>query len=358
MQTEQHQKLALGLFMPNCSNMPSISTHRVVEDQWTYEHNESLALAAESYGFEYLFPVSRWRGFGGETNFLGTSLETTTWAAALLRATSSINVFSTVHIPLFHPFVVAKMGATLAHMSGNRWGLNVVSGWSEREFGMMGIPLAEHARRYERTSCFVEILKKLWSAADQPFDYECDWYSVNGGESSPTPDVPPMIANAGVSEDAKNMTARLCDWAFISTPSIDAVGSIIGDIAEKANGYGRSVKTAIFPFLVWGQSRAEAEERLASIISEKDEVATANWLHDLTAGSGSFDAFTSDMLAASGGGVHMVGSADDIAEQLIEAHRAGVNAVMLTFPEYLNDLHRFAKEIQPTLTKAGCISKN
>jgi len=120
MPTELRQKLALGLFMPNCSNMPSISTHRVVRDQWTYEHNESLALAAEGYGFEYLFPVSRWRGFGGETNFLGTSLETTTWAAALLRATSSINVFSTVHIPLFHPFVVAKMGAALSHMSGNR----------------------------------------------------------------------------------------------------------------------------------------------------------------------------------------------------------------------------------------------
>ena len=28
MPTEQRQKLALGLFMPNCSNMPSISTHR------------------------------------------------------------------------------------------------------------------------------------------------------------------------------------------------------------------------------------------------------------------------------------------------------------------------------------------
>ena len=70
-------------------------------------------------------------------------------------------------------------------MSGNRWGLNVVSGWSEREFGMMGISLAEHARRYERTSCFVEILQKLWSAEAQPFDYECDWYSVSGGESSP-----------------------------------------------------------------------------------------------------------------------------------------------------------------------------
>ena len=36
--------LALGLFMPNCSNMPSISTHDVVEDQWTYASNERIAL--------------------------------------------------------------------------------------------------------------------------------------------------------------------------------------------------------------------------------------------------------------------------------------------------------------------------
>ena len=67
--------LSLGLFMPNCSNMPSISTHEVVAEQWTYAENEALALRAEALGFEYLFPVSRWRGFGGETNFLGTSLE-------------------------------------------------------------------------------------------------------------------------------------------------------------------------------------------------------------------------------------------------------------------------------------------
>ncbi len=79
---------------------------------------------------------------------------------------------------------------------------------------------------------------------------------------------------------------------------------------------------------------------------------------DLSAGSGSFDAFTSDMLAASGGGVHMVGSAADVAEQLIDAHRAGVSAAMLTFPEYLDDLHRFAREIQPTLIKADCIAAN
>ncbi len=347
--------LSLGLFMPNCSNMPSISTHEVVAEQWTYAENEALALRAEALGFEYLFPVSRWRGFGGETNFLGTSLETTTWAAALLRATQRINVFSTVHVPLFHPFVVAKMGATLAHLSGGRWGLNVVSGWSAREFGMMGIELAEHGRRYERTAAFIEILRGLWDAGQQPLNHCSDWYQVVDGEASPIPDVQPPIANAGTSEDAKQMTARLCDWAFVSTPSVEAVGGIVGDIKTRASQEQRKVRAAIFPFLLWAETRAEAEERLGAIIAAKDPVATDNWLHDLTAGSGSFDDFTKDMLAASGGGLLLVGTAADVVEQLAAVHHAGVDAVMLTFPRYRADLERFARDIQPGLRSAGVL---
>lgn len=347
--------LSLGLFMPNCSNMPSISTHEVVAEQWTYAENEALALRAEALGFDYLFPVSRWRGFGGETNFLGTSLETTTWAAALLRATQRINVFSTVHVPLFHPFVVAKMGATLAHLSGGRWGLNVVSGWSAREFGMMGIELAEHGRRYERTAAFIEILRGLWDAGQQPLNHCSDWYQVVDGEASPIPDIQPPIANAGTSEDAKQMTARLCDWAFVSTPSVEAVAGIVGDIKTRASQQQRKVRAAIFPFLLWAETRAEAEERLEAIIAAKDPVATDNWLHDLTAGSGSFDDFTKDMLAASGGGLLMVGTATDVVEQLVAVHHAGVDAVMLTFPRYRADLERFARDIQPGLRSAGVL---
>ena len=354
--SQRGQTLSLGLFMPNCSNMPSISTHKVVADQWTYPTNESLALRAEALGFDYLFPVSRWRGFGGETNFLGTSLETMTWAAALLRATLRIKIFSTVHVPLFHPFVVAKMGATMAHFSGNRWGLNVVSGWSDREFGMMGMVLEDHARRYAKTAAFIEILQGLWQRHTQPFNYESEWYRVVDGEASPVPAVVPEIANAGTSDDAKAMTAKLCDWAFISTPSITELESIVSDIKLLAANECRSVRTAIFPFVLWRDSIAEAEDELAAIISKKDKVATDNWLNDLTSGSGSFDDFTSDMLAASGGGVHILGTAQDVAEQLILAHNAGADAVMLTFPNYCVDIERFHRDIMPLLAIAGILT--
>ena len=350
------RKLSLGLFMPNCSNMPSISTAHVIPDQWTFEYNRQLALDAESAGFEYLFPVSRWRGFGGETNFLGTSLETVTWATAILQATERINVFSTIHVPLFHPFVVAKMGATLAHISRNRWGLNIVSGWSQREFGMMGIELEDHHKRYERTAAFIEILRSLWCSRKQPFNHASEWYNVVEGEASPVPDIAPVIANAGSSSDGRDLTAKLCDWAFVSTPSIGEDGEVVSDIQRRAATHGRSVKTAIFPFVVMGASQRASEAALSEIIAAKDDVATKNWLTDLTSGSGSFDTFTENMLASSGGGVHVIGTPEAIASQLETAFLAGVDAVMLTFPRYREGLQAFNSSVLPLLKERGVVS--
>jgi alkanesulfonate monooxygenase SsuD/methylene tetrahydromethanopterin reductase-like flavin-dependent oxidoreductase (luciferase family) len=96
---------------------------------------------------------------------------------------------------------------------------------------------------------------------------------------------------------------------------------------------------------------------LARIIENKDQVAAGNWLHDLTAGSGSFDEFTSDMLAASGGGVHMLGDAAGVAEQLRAVYESGVDAVMLTFQHYEEDLQRFAHEVLPLLKRMGVVAQ-
>jgi FMNH2-dependent dimethyl sulfone monooxygenase len=173
--------------MPNCSHTASISTRKVVPDDWTFESNLRIAMRAEQLGFELLFPISKWRGYGGVTNYLGTSLETMTWASALLARTSRINIFSTVHVPMFHPVVTAKMGSTLAHLSHDRWGLNVVSGWSEREFGMMGIEVIPHGERYQRTAAYIEILRGLWTSAPGTFAYDSPWYHIKEGEVLPQP---------------------------------------------------------------------------------------------------------------------------------------------------------------------------
>ena len=342
--------------MPNCSNMSAISTYRIVDDEWPYETNKQIALAAEDAGFEFLFPVSRWKGFGGETDYLGTSLETMTWASALLAVTSRIKIFSTVHVPVFNPVVVAKMGATLDHISNGRWGVNLVSGWSEKEFGMMGIELLPHEERYKRTEAFIQILIGLWSEPPGTFQHESSWYSVKDGHSLPQPKKLPPIANAGTSDDAKRMTSTLCDWAFISTPTIGATAGIVSDINGRASQVGRSVNCAAFPFVMWRDSEDEAQAELAKIIQQKDEVAAQNWLDGLAIGSGSFDQFTLDMMTVGAGAVHVIGTAEQVATKIKEMHDGGLNGILMVFQAYLRDTLKFKKDIMPILYDMGVIN--
>jgi len=351
--TPDRPPLKLGLFMPNCSNTPSISTRKPVPDDWTYESNLKIALRAEQLGFELLFPISKWRGYGGVTNFMGTSLETMTWASALLARTSRIKVFSTVHVPMFHPVVTAKMGSTLDHISRGRWGLNVVSGWSEREFGMMGIEVIPHAERYRRTAAYIEILKGLWTSEPGTFSYDSPWYQIRDGEVLPQPvqRPHPVIANAGNSEDAREMTARLCDWAFMAVDSIAGGAAMAADFKGRAARYQRTVGCAVYPYVLWRETAAEAEAERGRIIAAMDRVATENWARGLFAQSGSFDPsqFPLEAIAFGAGALPVVGNATDVIRQIKQLYDGGIDAILMVFESYYDDLARFEREIMPGL---------
>jgi len=66
------------------------------------------AKLADAAGIEFLLPIARWIGYGGETDFHGSVLETLTWATGLLAHTKRINIFATVHTAFIHPVVAAS----------------------------------------------------------------------------------------------------------------------------------------------------------------------------------------------------------------------------------------------------------
>ena len=141
-------KLKLGIFAPNCSSGMAVTK---VPERWksTWPNNLRLAQLADDAGIEFLLPIARWKGYGGETDFEGSTLETITWACGLLAKTKRITVFGTVHAPLVHPIFAAKQFVTVDHISEGRFGLNVVCGWNQDEFDMFGIAQREHDTRYE-----------------------------------------------------------------------------------------------------------------------------------------------------------------------------------------------------------------
>jgi FMNH2-dependent dimethyl sulfone monooxygenase len=359
-QQTEREGLQLGIFMPNCSNMYAISTYRTAPDEWRYETNKDIALAAEAAGFDFLFPVSRWRGFGGKTNYLGTSLETMTWAAALLAVTTKIRVYSTVHVPAFHPLVAAKMGATMDHISNGRWGINLVSGWSREEFAMMGIDLLPHEERYQRTAAFIEILKGLWTAEPGTFDYDSPWYHIKGGYVLPQPTQRPHppIVNAGVSEDAKELVARLCDWAFVGPSSIEASAAMARDFTDRARQYDRTVRCACYPFVIWRETEKEAEEVRRAIVAQMDKPAVENWANGLNIGSGSFDQFTLEMFTLGAGALPVIGTAEQVAEKLKRLYDLGMDGILACFLHYHEDTIRFGQEIVPLLLQLGVVKNS
>ncbi|HVB78373.1 MAG TPA: LLM class flavin-dependent oxidoreductase [Candidatus Binataceae bacterium] len=351
---EKQEPLQLGLFMPNCSNLYSFSSYKPVPDDWTYASNKAIAIAAEDAGFDFLFPLGKWRGFGGKTNLGGLSLETTTWASSLLAVTNRIKIFSTVHVPMFHPLAVAKMGATMDHIGDGRWGLNVVSGFSS-EMTQMGTDLLPHDERYRRTEDYITILKGLWTFEPGSFNHESPWYKIVSGYVNPPPvqKPHPPIANAGVSEAAREMSARLCDWSFISAQSVDNCAAIAGDIKQRADRYSRHVRCACYPFVLWRETEREAQHERRRILEHMDRAGVENFARDLGIGSGSYDNFTLEMLTFGAGAMPIIGTAEQAAEELARLYRSGVDGVLMCFLSYLADTIRFRREIMPLLEQLG-----
>ena len=135
--------LKIGIFGANCSSGRSATK---VPERWTASWPDCLRLArmADEAGIDFMLPIGRWKGYGGDTNFHGTTLETVTWAGGLLGATQRITVFGTVHAPLFHPLIAAKEFVTADHIGEGRFGINLVVGWNEGEFEMFGVTQREH----------------------------------------------------------------------------------------------------------------------------------------------------------------------------------------------------------------------
>ena len=63
----------------NCSSGRAITK---VPERWSGNWADNLAPArmADDAGLDFLLPIGRWLGYGGETNYQGETYETITWA--------------------------------------------------------------------------------------------------------------------------------------------------------------------------------------------------------------------------------------------------------------------------------------
>ncbi len=354
-------RLKLGVFAMNCRHGCAITTapefHSI---EW--KRNVAIARAADADGFELLVPIGRWRGFGGQTDYNGSNFETFTWAAGMAQATETIGLMSTCHVGLIHPLVAAKQGVTIDHISGGRYGLNIVCGWSKSEIDMFGADMLAHDARYDYASEWIEIVRRAW-IEDAPFDFEGKYLRVRQAVSIPKPLRAPMppLMNAGGSERGKRFCAQYCDIAFVllEPGNMESTRQRIADYRDFARReFGRELKIWANGYVVQATTRAAAQAQLRRYVVEQgDDVAVENLCRELgVAGKlGNAEAYETFKFhfKAGAGGYPLVGTADDIAGILADLSAAGLDGILLSWLDYAEGIEAWRQTMAPRLKSAG-----
>ena len=350
-------KLKLGIFSPNCSGGMAVTK---VPERWdaSWENNLKLAQMADDAGIEFLLPIARWKGYGGETDFEGSTLETITWACGLLAKTKRITVFGTVHAPLVHPIFAAKQMVTVSHVSEGRFGLNIVCGWNQDEFEMFGIAQREHDTRYEYGQEWWDVVQRIWSE-DAPFDYDGKFMKLKNVLGKPKPyKWRPVVMNAGSSGAGRNFGAKNCDFLFTVLIDLEKGRQDVQSIKRIAAGFGRGIDVLTTSYVVLRPTRKEAQEYHEYYTTTMGDSVAADHLMELQglhAQSFPPEAFKSIRQRFFGGhGVYpLIGDADDVAAELAKISAAGFIGTTITFVNYVDEFPYFRAEVMPRLERLG-----
>lgn len=352
--------LKIGLFGANCSSGRAVT---LVPERWSgsWEDNLRLARMADDAGIDFMLPVGRWKGYGGDTDYQGQTLETITWATGLLSATRHMTVFGTVHAPLFHPLVAAKQFVTADHIGEGRFGLNIVVGWNEDEFDMFGVKQRDHEARYAYGQEWIDAIKLAWTAPDD-CAFEGRYIALRQIRAKPKPygGSRPIIMNAGASPTGQAFAIRNCDAFFTNAThaTLEGTAQTVRDAKSQAHNDGREIDVYTVGVITCRASEREAREYYRHCVIEHadwnavDSILAKRGVSAQTLGAQAFAA--ERMHQANGmGGLPIVGDPDQVAAQLIALARAGLRGVGVSFVNYADELPYFCAEVLPRLERAG-----
>lgn len=353
-------KLKLGLFGANCSSGRAVTK---VPERWGAEWRDNLRLAqmADEAGIEFMLPIGRWKGYGGQTDYQGSTYETVTWAAGLLAKTKRLTVFGTVHAPLLHPVTAAKEFVTADHIGEGRFGLNVVCGWNEGEFEMFGATQRDHETRYEYAQEWLDAIKMMWEHSDE-FDFDGHFLKLKGVRAKPKPfgGSRPIIMNAGASPTGQSFAVRNCDALFSTTSrgTLDETAKHVEKIKTAALERDRDIDVYTVGVITCRKTTKEAEDYYHHCVIDNADwgaVDTILGLRGVTAANqppGEFQRIRNH--TANGlGGLPLIGDPDAVARDLAKLSSVGLTGIAVSFVNYVDELPYFCDEVLPRLASLG-----
>lgn len=210
-------------------------------------------------------------------------VEPLTWLSAIAAATTHIGLIATASTTYNQPYNLARLFASLDHISKGRAGWNIVTTSAEQAAANFGLPEhPNHAERYAQGREFVDVIGKLWDSweddavvADRrsglfadpdkihAIDHIGRYFKVRGPLNSPrSPQGRPVYVQAGSSEEGRSFAALYAEAIFTAHQTLANAQAFYADIKARAASVGRNpdhvkVLPGISPFI--GSTEQEAQ---------------------------------------------------------------------------------------------------
>ena len=288
----QKRQMHLGVFVLGTGNHSA---------GWRYEgaatSNNQLAVIAEIARiaergrFDLLFISDGLVMDPGDHPSFLCRFEPTTLISVLSAATTHIGLGATVSTSFNEPYNVARIFASIDHISQGRAAWNVVTSSQPRAaLNFSRERHMEHELRYEVANEFVDVVKGLWDCwedgaivADKatgvyidptrvrPLDHRGKFFQVKGPiNMSRCPQGHPVIIQAGGSPSGLELAARTADVVFSVVQELSSAKAAYADLKGRLAKYGRrpdqlAVLPGVMPII--GSTEAEARDKLARLQS-------------------------------------------------------------------------------------------
>jgi len=312
----------------------------------SWEYNSRLAKRSEEIGFDLTLIAEL--NLNDIKGVQAPSLDAWSTAAALAAVTHKLELMVAVR-PTFHnPALLAKHAANIDHISGGRLSLNVVSSWWSEEARKYGVLFEQHDDRYARTSEWLDVVNGVWSA--DRFSYAGKYYRVDDNVLQPKPvsRPRPVLYAGGESEAAKNLIAAKCDAYVMHGDPPERIRDKIADMRLRREQHGLPpLRFGVAAYVIVRDSAEDAERELERVTDVSQSAAGYQNFQEWVANTKLEQQISIQDYSVSNRGLRsgLIGTPEQIREQIDAFEDAGVDLLLLQFSPQLEEMERFAAQV-------------
>jgi F420-dependent oxidoreductase-like protein len=238
-----------------------------------------IARHAEAIGFDGFWYADHFMPDGEATRVPFS--ESWTTLAGIAAAVPRIRIGPLVTGNTYrHPAVLAKMAATVDHLSGGRLVLGLGAGWQENEHRQYGIPFYTVRERLERLSEAAELIQLLF--ANETTTWKGKHYALENAVLEPKPVQKPLpiLIGGGGEKVTLRIAARFADewnvWGDVER--LRHKMAILDGYCAELGRDPRTIQRSAVALLFLTDDRAQAEKLRGrplgrpAIIGNADEV--------------------------------------------------------------------------------------